>query len=91
MKIYVGNLPFSTTSDNLREIFASHGNVASAEVLMERGTDRSRGFGFVEMPDDGEATNAIQALNGAEIGGRSLRVNEARPKTEGGGYRRGGM
>ena len=91
MKIYVGNLPFSTTSDNLREMFAAHGNVASAEVLQERDTGRSRGFGFVEMPDDGEGNQSIQALNGAEIGGRALRVNEARPKTEsGGGYRRGG-
>lgn len=88
MKIYVGNLPFSTTSDNLRDMFASYGVVSSAEVLQERSTGRSRGFGFVEMPDGNEANNAIQALNGNDSGGRALRVNEARPKTEGGGFRR---
>jgi len=75
-KIYVGNLPFSTTDQDLRELFARHGEVNSASVVMDRESGRSRGFGFVEM-DSANADNAIATLNGREIGGRSLRVNEA--------------
>src|SRR5687768_13221237 len=75
-KIYVGNLPFSTTDDDLRDLFARHGEVNSASVVMDRETGRSRGFGFVEM-DTTNADTAIQALNGRDMGGRSLRVNEA--------------
>jgi RNA recognition motif-containing protein len=93
--IYVGNLSFSTTADDLREAFGQHGTVTSAQVVMDRETGRSRGFGFVEMSDGGDA--AIQALNGTEFQGRTLTVNEARPRTErggggggGGGGRRGG-
>jgi cold-inducible RNA-binding protein len=79
MNIYVGNLSYSTTSEELRELFAEHGQVDSAAVIMDRDTGRSRGFGFVEMPDDAGRA-AIEALNGAEVGGRSLNINEARPR-----------
>ena len=78
-KIYVGNLPFSTTDDDLRELFARHGEVSSASVVMDRETGRSRGFGFVEM-DTANATTAIAALDGRDMGGRALRVNEAESK-----------
>ena len=78
--IYVGNLPYTTTDEELEAIFAAHGTVQSAKVVMDRATGRSRGFGFVEMPDQAEATAAIQALNDLEMGGRNLVVNEARPK-----------
>lgn len=78
--IYVGNLPFDTTSDDLRNWFAEHGTVTRAQVATDRDTGRSRGFGFVEMSDGGDA--AIAALNGAEVGGRSLKVNEAKPKED---------
>jgi RNA recognition motif-containing protein len=88
-KLYVGNLPYQTTDKDLHELFASKGQVASAQVVIDRETGRSRGFGFVEMPNDGEAQAAIEAFNGADYGGRPLVVNEARPKTEGGG--RGGF
>jgi RNA recognition motif-containing protein len=96
-KLYVGNLPFSTTEDDLRDLFSQHGEVASASIVMDRETGRSRGFGFVEMANDADADGAINAVNGQEIGGRSLQVNEARPKTEGprgfggGGGGRGGF
>ena len=80
--IYVGNLPFNTTDDELRAAFAAHGEVSSAQVIMDRETQRSRGFGFVEMPHAGEADGAIRAMNGADMGGRSLRVNEARPREQ---------
>ncbi len=80
--IYVGNLPFSTTDEELREAFAQHGEVSSASVIMDRETNRSRGFGFVEMPNAGEADGAIEAMNGTDMGGRSLRVNEARPREQ---------
>ena len=94
--LYVGNLAFGTTTDDLRDLFAQYGNVKSAQVVMDRETGRSRGFGFVEMNDGAEA--AIDALNGKEFQGRSLAVNEARPREErprgggggGGGYRGGG-
>jgi len=75
-KIYVGNLPFSTTDDDLRDLFARHGEVSSASVVMDRESGRSRGFGFVEM-ETASAEVAIAALNGRDMGGRSLRVNEA--------------
>jgi RNA recognition motif-containing protein len=91
--IYVGNLPFSTTSDDLREAFEAHGTVLSAQLITDRETGRSRGFGFVEMSDDGEADQAIEALNGSDMGDRQLTVNVARPREErsgGGGGGRGG-
>ena len=79
-KIYVGNLPYSTTDQELQDLFANHGNVQSANVVTDRYTGRSRGFGFVEMGSAEEAQQAISALNGADYGGRNLVVNEARPK-----------
>ena len=87
-KLYVGNLTYDVTDGTLQQLFAEHGTVQSAQVIMDRDTGRSKGFGFVEMRNDQEAQAAIQALNGQESGGRALTVNEARPKTEGGG--RGG-
>lgn len=81
--LYVGNLSYSTTDDQLRDLFAQHGTVTSAAVIMDRDTGRSRGFGFVEMSDGGEA--AIDALNGQEVDGRQLTVNEARPRQPRGG------
>jgi len=83
MDIYVGNLAYSTTDDELREFFAAHGTVSSARVCIDRMTNRSKGFGFVEMPNSDEAQAAIAALNGREIGGRVLRVNESQPKPRG--------
>jgi RNA recognition motif-containing protein len=80
MNIYVGNLSFSTYDEDLREVFAEFGDVTSAKVIMDRETDRSRGFGFVEMSSDDEGNAAIEALDGAEVGGRNLRVNEAKPR-----------
>ncbi len=77
--IYVGNLPWSTTEDDLRRTFGQYGEVQSAKVIMDRETGRSRGFGFVEMEDDA-ADQAISALNGADMGGRGLKVNEAKPR-----------
>ena len=96
--IYVGNLPYETTSDDLVELFQPYGSVISAQVVMDRFSGRSRGFGFVEMADDGEAQAAIDALNGQPYGSRPLTVNEARPRTDaprrggggGGGYGGGG-
>ncbi len=85
MDIYVGNLPYEVDDSQLQQLFAPHGNVTSARVIMDRMTDRSKGFGFVEMPDKAEADAAINALNGQDIGGRSLRVNESQPKPRGGG------
>jgi len=88
-KLYVGNLPFQTTSDELRDHFAQAGNVESASVVEDRMTGRSRGFGFVEMATPEEAAVAIEQLNGKEFAGRNLTVNEARPRTDrgpGGGY-----
>lgn len=79
--LYVGNLPFSTNSGELEELFGEHGAVSSAQVIMDRDTGRSRGFGFVEMDNDDEAAAAIEALDGTEIGGRRIKVNEARPRT----------
>ena len=84
--VYVGNLAFSVTSDALRELFSQYGSVASAAVITDRETGRSRGFGFVEMDEGGDA--AIEALNGKEWEGRTLTVNEARPRQDRGGGRR---
>ena len=88
-KLYVGNLNYSVTDSDLMKMFEPHGTVASAQVIMDRDTGRSKGFGFVEMGTDAEAQAAIAALNGQESGGRALTVNEARPKTDGGGGRGG--
>ena len=82
MNIFVGSLPFSTREESLREVFSAHGEVTSARIITDRDTGRSRGFGFVEMPNDEEARNAITALNGSELEGRSINVNEARPREE---------
>ncbi|HJY08977.1 MAG TPA: RNA-binding protein [Bryobacteraceae bacterium] len=84
MKLFVGNLSFQTTEDEVLRAFTPYGNVESVSILTDRMTGQSRGFGFVEMPDRTEAQNAINALNGAELNGRAMNVNEARPKTEGG-------
>jgi RNA recognition motif-containing protein len=89
-KLYVGNLPYSVGDSDLQALFEPHGTVQSAQVIMDRDTGRSKGFGFVEMGSDQEAQAAITALNGQERDGRALVVNEARPKTEGGGGRGGG-
>lgn len=86
MNIYVGNLSYSTDNDGLRAAFEAFGDVRSASVIMDRDTGRSRGFGFVEMDDEDKAKAAIEGMNGAELDGRNLTVNEARPRTE----RRGG-
>ena len=98
MKIYVGNLPYSTNDVELRQMFEAHGAVDNASVVMDRESGRSRGFGFVEMGNQSEAEAAINALNGQDMGGRALTVNEARPKEPrafgggggGGGYGGGG-
>src|SRR5436309_6012549 len=84
-KLYVGNLAYGVTDSVLEQMFAAHGTVQSAQVIMDRDTGRSKGFGFVEMQSDQEAQAAISALNGKEIEGRALTVNEARPRPEGGG------
>jgi RNA recognition motif-containing protein len=80
MNLYVGNLPFSTNSDDLEQLFAEHGAVSSAQVIMDRETGRSRGFGFVEMDSDDEGRAAIEALDGQDVGGRNMKVNEAKPR-----------
>ncbi len=90
MNIFVGNLPFTTSDDDLREAFAAFGAVDSAQVITDRETGRSRGFGFVEMPNNDEAQQAITGMNGADLGGRNLTVNEARPKPPRGGGGGGG-
>ena len=89
-KLYVGNLAYSVTDSDLTTMFEAFGTVTSAQVIMDRDTGRSKGFGFVEMKTDQEAQAAIAGLNGKDAGGRSLTVNEARPKTEGGGGGGGG-
>ncbi len=92
-KLYVGSLPYSTTEQQLSDLFAQHGSVQSAKVITDRFTGQSRGFGFVEMATDEEAQKAITALNGTDLGGRTLVVNEARPQEKrsfgGGGGGRG--
>jgi RNA recognition motif-containing protein len=87
-KLYVGNLSFRVSSEDLQEYFAGAGTVESANIVMDRETGRSRGFGFVEMASDDDANNAIAQFNGQEYDGRNMVVNEARPREEGGG--RGG-
>jgi RNA recognition motif-containing protein len=89
-KLYVGNLGYDVSSSDLEQLFSQHGTVQSAQVIADRETGRSKGFGFVEMGSDQEAQAAISALNGQEHGGRALTVNEARPREEGGGRRGGG-
>ena len=84
-KLYVGNLAYGVTDSQLEQLFAAHGAVQSAQVIMDRDTGRSKGFGFVEMSSSAEAESAISALNGVEKDGRAMTVNEARPKAEGGG------
>ncbi|MEX0761317.1 MAG: RNA-binding protein [Dehalococcoidia bacterium] len=91
MNIFVGNLSYEVTDDQLHAAFAPYGDVASATVIMDRYSGRSRGFGFVEMPNNSEGQAAIDALNGADLGGRRLTVNEARPRGAGGGGDRGGF
>ena len=97
-KLYVGNLAFSVTDDELMQAFTSFGNIASARVVMDRMTGRSKGFGFVEIEDDGQADEAINKMNGQTIGGRPVRVSEAKPQEDrprrtggggGGGFRGG--
>jgi cold-inducible RNA-binding protein len=99
MNIYVGNLAYSVTEEDLKRTFGSYGQVDTANVIKDQYTNQSKGFGFVEMPDQAEAQAAISALNGKELGGRTLTVNEARPRADknrgggfggGGGGRRGG-
>ncbi len=90
-KLYVGNLGYNVSSSDLEALFAPHGTVRSAEVIMDRATGRSKGFGFVEMESNEEAAKAIQALNGQQQDGRALTVNEAKPReSRGGGGGRGG-
>jgi cold-inducible RNA-binding protein len=85
MKLYVGNLSFNTSEAQLRELFAAHGSVTSATLVMDRETGRPRGFGFVEFSDDSQARAAMTALSGKNIDGRDLTVNEAKPREAGGG------
>ncbi|MBN2210718.1 MAG: RNA-binding protein [Sedimentisphaerales bacterium] len=82
MNIYVGNLSFRCTDEELRQAFAAFGEVTSATIIMDRETGRSRGFGFVEMANDAEGQAAIDGLNGTELGGRMLKINEARPRSQ---------
>ncbi|GMV90632.1 MAG: hypothetical protein AMXMBFR82_04100 [Candidatus Hydrogenedentota bacterium] len=90
MNIYVGNLSYQTTEDELKAAFEAYGKVDTARTIVDKYTNQSKGFGFVEMPDKAEAQAAIAGLDGKDLGGRSIKVNEARPKTEGGGGRSGG-
>lgn len=82
MNIYVGNLPYAVTEAELRSLFEEHGEVSSANVIIDRQTGRSKGFGFVEMPTDSEAETAINALNESPLKGRNIKVNQARPRAE---------
>lgn len=93
MNIYVSNLNFATKNDSLQDLFAQYGEVSSANIITDRETGRSRGFGFVEMPNDAEGQQAIDALNDTDFEGMTIRVNVAKPKTDRndrGGYNRGG-
>ena len=87
MNIYVGNLSYEANEEDLRQAFDAYGQISSVRVITDRDSGRSKGFGFVEMPNDAEAQSAISGLNGTELQGRSLKVNEARPRTEGRGDR----
>ena len=87
MNIYVGNLSYELTEEELRQAFEAFGEVSSVNVIVDKYSGRARGFGFVEMPSDEEAQAAIDGLNGKDVGGRALNVNQARPRTEGGGDR----
>ena len=89
-KLYVGNLSYDTSDSDLQKMFEEYGTVQSAQVIMDRDTGRSKGFGFVEMGSDQEAQAAINGLSGKEVGGRALTVNEARPRDDRGGGRPGG-
>ncbi|PIU20632.1 MAG: RNA-binding protein [Elusimicrobia bacterium CG08_land_8_20_14_0_20_59_10] len=92
-RIYVGGLPFKTTEEEMNALFATYGTVSSAKLITDKYSGQSRGFGFVEMPDDAEAAAAMEKLNGSDFGGRKLTVNEARPmeaRPRGGGGDRGG-
>ena len=80
MNIYCGNIAYTTTEDDLRDLFSQHGEVSAVRVITDRDTGRSKGFGFVEMVDDGEAKQAIAALDGKDFMGRDVRINEARPR-----------
>ena len=90
MKIYIGNMSYDTTEDNLRQAFEGYGVVTSVNIIMDRDSGRPKGFGFVEMSTNAEATAAINGLNGHEMNGRALNVNEAKPRTDSGGNRGGG-
>lgn len=90
MNIYVGNLSFDATENDVRRAFEAHGTVSSANLIMDRDTGRPRGFGFVEMPNDEEAGKAIAAIDGTEIAGRAVKVNQAKPRGDGGPRRGGG-
>ncbi len=90
MNIYIGNLSFNTTEDGIRQAFEAYGEVTSVNIITDRDTGRPRGFGFVEMPNQEEGTAAISGVGGQELDGRTLNVNEARPKREGGGGGGGG-
>lgn len=96
MKLYVGNLSYNTSEDDLRDAFSPYGEVVSAKIITDRDSGRSKGFGFIEFTDDEAAKKAMSAMNGTELGGRSLTVNEARPQTDrprggaSGGRERGG-
>lgn len=89
MNIYVGNLPFGVMEDELRQVFEAYGEVSSAKIITDKMTGKSRGFGFVEMPDDSAAQSAVDQLNGSDMQGRSLTVSEARPRQDSGGGRGG--
>ena len=83
MRIFVGNIPYTTTGDDLSELFGEFGEVNDARVITDRGTGRSKGFGFVDMPNDSDANEAMKSLNGSDYNGRPLTVNEARPRNDG--------
>ena len=87
MNLYVGNLPYDHSEDDLRAAFAAYGEVASANIITDRETGRSKGFGFVEMPDNSSADAAIKGLNGSALNGRAIKVNESKPRNDRGGGR----
>ena len=90
MNIYVGNLPFNLGEEDLKEIFEEYGEVTSAKIISDKFSGRSKGFGFIEMDSDDEANNAIKELNNAEVGGRNIKVNESKPRSNDRGGDRGG-